>query len=81
MDTQSNEISGWKNFLVNAGFHCMALGMMGVLALIIIGFITCLFGLPKWVFYSSLGAGLILGILWSVFCMRCNCSSLRKNKE
>lgn len=81
MNTESNEISGWKNFLVNAGFHCMVLGMVGVLAIIVIGFLTCCIGLPKWVFFSSLGAGLLVGILWSVFCMKCNCSSLHKIKE
>ena len=81
MNAQKNEISGWKNFLVNAGFHCMVLGMAGVLALIVIGFLTCCLGLPKIVFYIVLGSGLVLGISWSAFCMRCNCSNLRPGKE
>ena len=81
MNTEKNNISGWKNFLMNAGFHCMVLGMVGVLALILIGFLSCCLGFPKIVFYIALGAGLGLGITWSILCMKCNCSNLRSGKE
>jgi len=81
MNTQNNKISAWKNFLMNAGFHCLILGMVGVLAIILIGFLSCCLGFPKIVFYIAIGAGLVLGIIWSVLCMKCNCSNLRSGKE
>ncbi len=59
----------------------MILGMAGVLAIIILGFLSCCLGLPKTVFYIALGVGLLLGIIWTVLCMKCNCSSLQKDKE
>ena len=75
------KINDWQNFMLNAGFHCMVLGMIGVLALIFIGFLTVSLNLPTWVFYAALGGGLILGIIGSAFCMNCNCSFFRKKNE
>jgi len=81
MNAPGSENKGWINFLANAGFHCMVLGMAGVLALILVGFLTCCLGLSKMFFYIALGAGLVLGIGWSVLCIRCNCSNFRTKKE
>ena len=70
-----------KNFFINVGFHCVILGMFAIIAIIALGFVTCCANLPTLFFYISLGAILLLGIIGTILCMRCNCSSLKKNKE
>ncbi len=75
------QLNDWRNLLINAGFHCMVLGMLGVLAIIFAGLFTCCLNLPTWVFYTALGGGLILGLTGATFCMRCNCSFFRKREE
>jgi hypothetical protein len=68
----------FKDFLINLGFHCVVLGILGIFAIILLGFLTCCLGLPSVYFYIALGAGLALGITASICCMRKNCSLFRK---
>lgn len=81
MGKMNIHLNDWRNLLINAGFHCMVLGMLGVLAILFAGFITCCMDFPSWVFYALLGGGLILGIIGAVFCLRCNCSFFHKTGE
>ena len=77
----SKEISRWKNFLVNVGFHCMVLGMIGILFLILASFLVVSIGLPTSAFYTIMGAGLIFGVSWSILCMRCNCRNSKPDQD
>lgn len=70
-----------KNFLINFGFHCVILGLVAIIAIIALGFITCCANLSKSFFYISLGVVLFLGAIGTAFCMKCNCSSFKKSKE
>ena len=75
------EISRWKTFLINAGFHCMVLGMGGVLALIFAGFLVISLGLPISIFYAILGTGLIFPESSTVLCLNCNCSNFNSDQD
>lgn len=68
----------FRDFLINLGFHCMVLGILGIFAIILFGFLTCCIGLPVKYFYIALAAGLALGITASICCMRKNCSLFKK---
>lgn len=81
MEKEDKGCSNLKNLLVNAGFHCIVLGMAGVLALILLGFLSCCLGLSEKIFYVVLALGLVIAIALSAFCMKCNCSSLNKKQE
>ncbi len=74
-------MSKWRDFWFNLGFHCMVLGILGIFAIILFGFLACCANLPVKYFYIALIAGLACGIFASVCCMRKNCSLFKKESE
>ena len=67
-----------KNFWINIGTHCMFIGMISILLIILTGAVCCIFNFQEKWFYAGLFSMLGILILASAICMCKNCSSLKK---
>lgn len=59
----------------------MILGMVAIVAINALGFITCRANFSKSFFYIRLGIVLFLGAIGTAFCMKCNSIALRNRKK
>ena len=66
-----------KNLFIEIGAHCTFLGFLGVMSLIFTGMFCALFGLPKTVFFTLLGALFIVALAASIYCITNKSQTLR----
>jgi hypothetical protein len=70
-----------KRNLFIAGYYCVLLGILGILAIILFGFLSCCLHLDERYFYIALASGLILSLISAACCMRRRCQAINRESS
>ncbi len=70
-----------KEIICLTGFYCAVLGMLGILALVVAGFLVWELHLTQQFFWALLGGGFVVAFVVAAYCFACDCRKLGKEKK
>ena len=65
-----------KEVMCLFGFYCALIGALGILALVLFGFLVWEFRLSPNAFWIMLGSGFGVAVVVAGYCLACNCKKL-----